>query len=239
VTEIEAVVLDFHDTIAALEPSFSEILAAEADVSPRVAHAVVTTLEPRVDEHRRSGRWLADRGGIGWDWWYSEFCALSGSGVAPQIVGGNVAERLADPVSYVRLPNVDRDLTTLQGMGLTLGCASNTVFDLDLAIRHLELDGYFDYTATARDLGASKPSRVFFQRVAMHLGLRMSGVLFVGDKAEEDAAAAVRSGMTGVWLAPGVTCARLVEAGYFVVPDLSSIAAVIAEVAANPVAPTA
>jgi FMN phosphatase YigB (HAD superfamily) len=230
VSDIKAVIFDFHDTLAYLSPSFSEILALESETALEAASAAIVQLEPQIDELRKSELWLRDENGVGWDWWYAEFCGLSGSRVAPKELRHNVANRLANPASYVLCPQVDRALNALQRLRLRLGCVSNTVLDLERALRRLQIAGYFDYVATSETLGVSKPNRAFFQSIATQLDLTMSEILFVGDKAEEDAAAATRSAMVGAWLAPDAEHLGIAEEGYYIIRDLSSIADVIAAV---------
>jgi putative hydrolase of the HAD superfamily len=93
------------------------------------------------------------------------------------------------------LPGAREGLDALAARGLRLGVLSN--FDQRLAgvLRELGLLDRFAVLALPADAGAAKPERAIFDVALARLGLPAERVLYVGDRAGEDVAAARAAGL--------------------------------------------
>ena len=70
------------------------------------------------------------------------------------------------------------------------------------ALGRVHLEVYFDDIFTARELGALKPSRDFFEAVLGRVGCLPREVAMIGDDYELDILAAKKAGLWAVWLNP-------------------------------------
>jgi|TARA_B110000977_G_scaffold152965_1_gene194315 putative hydrolase of the HAD superfamily len=66
-------------------------------------------------------------------------------------------------------------------------------------IEQTALQGYFDFTICASDVGALKPDPVVFERAIMQAEIEPAQMLHVGDHAEADVVGALRAGCRAVW----------------------------------------
>jgi 2-haloalkanoic acid dehalogenase type II len=72
--------------------------------------------------------------------------------------------------------------------------------DLDAALAHHELAGYFTHLVTSQDARAYKPRPEMFTTALGLLGLGPHAVIHVGDSLTSDVAGAVRLGMPVAWV---------------------------------------
>lgn len=67
-------------------------------------------------------------------------------------------------------------------------------------VRRIGLDGYFDFTLSAVEIGTAKPSHLVFETAANRAGAPPECIVHVGDDAECDVVGAARAGFQAVWL---------------------------------------
>lgn len=68
-------------------------------------------------------------------------------------------------------------------------------------LRTARLDRFFgEFVFISSEVGAAKPDAHIFHHALQVLGSRPEEALYVGDKADHDAAAAVAAGMLGIWI---------------------------------------
>lgn len=90
-------------------------------------------------------------------------------------------------------PDVRPCLTALKEAGYLVGIAGNQTARAGQLIRELNLPA--DFIATSDDLGAEKPSVVFFEKVLELMNHEPHQVLYVGDRYENDIVPAHKAGM--------------------------------------------
>jgi FMN hydrolase / 5-amino-6-(5-phospho-D-ribitylamino)uracil phosphatase len=93
------------------------------------------------------------------------------------------------------LPDVRPALARLK-RGFTLASLSNGNADLG----RIGLDGAFAVSLNARQIGAGKPDRRCFERLAHELGLTPRAILYVGDDPWLDVHAARAAGCRSAWM---------------------------------------
>ena len=93
------------------------------------------------------------------------------------------------------LPDVRPALARL-GRAFTLASLSNGNADL----ARIGLDSAFAVSLNARQIGAGKPERRCFERLAEELGLLLRNILYVGDDPWLDVAAARAAGCRSAWM---------------------------------------
>jgi putative hydrolase of the HAD superfamily len=104
-------------------------------------------------------------------------------------------------------------LDALAARGLRLAVLSNFDQRLRGILAGLRLEGRFAVVTLPADAGAGKPARAIFEHCLARLGLAAPRVLYVGDREEEDVAAARAAGLLAL------------EVG--ALPDLSALPAAI------------
>ena len=93
------------------------------------------------------------------------------------------------------LPDVRPALARLKG-SFTLASLSNGNADL----ARIGLDSAFAVSLNARQIGAGKPDRRCFERLATELGLATRNIVYVGDDPWLDVAAARAAGCRSAWM---------------------------------------
>ncbi|HEX6256423.1 MAG TPA: HAD family hydrolase [Euzebyales bacterium] len=97
--------------------------------------------------------------------------------------------------------DVRATLTAVRGMGLTVVVAGNQPARRRAQLAALDLP--VDALATSDDLGTDKPAAAFFARVCELAASAPAGVLYVGDRIDNDVVPAARSGLRTAWLRRG------------------------------------
>jgi len=77
-----------------------------------------------------------------------------------------------------------------------IGAVSNGNAD----VHRLQLGAYFDFSVSAIEVGAAKPSRIIFEAACHRAGVTPAEMVHVGDEVHSDVVGAVRYGMGAVWL---------------------------------------
>lgn len=84
------------------------------------------------------------------------------------------------------------------GRHLPVGAITNGNADVE----RLSLSSRFDFTVSAMEIGASKPSHLVFEAAASRAGVEREAIVHVGDDCECDVVGAAEFGMQSVWIAP-------------------------------------
>jgi putative hydrolase of the HAD superfamily len=79
---------------------------------------------------------------------------------------------------------------------LPLGAITNGNAD----VQRLSLGAYFDFTVSAMEIGASKPSHLVFEAAASRAGVPAGSIVHVGDDCECDVLGAAAFGMQPIWI---------------------------------------
>lgn len=92
-------------------------------------------------------------------------------------------------------------LKTLRSMGLVVGIAGNQPRDFEQQLDRLDIK--IDHVASSARWKVSKPSRLFFDKVAEAAGFPPSEIAYVGDRLDNDVLPAAAAGMAAVFLVRG------------------------------------
>jgi HAD superfamily hydrolase (TIGR01662 family) len=90
-------------------------------------------------------------------------------------------------------PDARSSLAVLRAMGLRVGLAGNQTKEAEAILRSLELP--VDIIGTSESWGMEKPSPAFFARLVEEARCPADSVLYVGDRLDNDVAAAQRAGL--------------------------------------------
>jgi len=88
-------------------------------------------------------------------------------------------------------------LSALRGR-YVLGTITNGIAD----VHHIGLGSHFEFTITAADAGAMKPSALIFEYALRQASIAPQDALHVGDDAHADIHGAKQAGMRAVWVNP-------------------------------------
>lgn len=111
-------------------------------------------------------------------------------------------------------------LEALRGR-FVLGAVTNGNADL----RRVGLGAYFDFSLSAVEVGAAKPSHLIFEAACSRAGVDPAAMAHVGDEVESDVVGAAGHGMVPVWLnRTGAPWPATVEPlSHVELPDLASL----------------
>jgi HAD superfamily hydrolase (TIGR01549 family) len=114
-----------------------------------------------------------------------------------------ITEHFADyaPTSRLNKGAVET-LSGLQEAGYRLGLVSNRPGPLGRAVGELALNGFFDFTLAAGEVGIWKPDPGIFEVVAERWCCRLERSLYVGDNYYADVVSSRAAGLTPVLLDP-------------------------------------
>jgi HAD superfamily hydrolase (TIGR01549 family) len=190
---VDAVLFDFHGTLAQLEPlTRSVALAAEAcgrRLSPLRATALADSigaqgwlgsgLEPRVRPHFAAA-W-ADRD-LDEDAHREAFTALAAEahGVFEGLADA-LYDRMASPEGWVAYADSFATLVALKAQGFPIALVSNIGFDARPVMEHLGLARFIDAWILSYEVGFCKPDEKIFYAACHALDVEPSRVLMVGD----------------------------------------------------------
>jgi len=96
----------------------------------------------------------------------------------------------------------------------------STADDIKLALNRVGLGGYITEIFCFREIGAEKPSQLFFDHVLTTLGCNKSEILMVGDDLEKDVLGAIDSGISSVLYNPD---SRPIPTGILAITDLNQL----------------
>jgi hypothetical protein len=103
------------------------------------------------------------------------------------------------------------------------------------ALARVEMDKYFTRIFTAHDLGISKPSTAFYERILSDLGLSASEVLMVGDDFNADILGPNNAGVRSVWFVPyGLTTIRQIPVQSGEIHSMAELPGIVDDLIASP-----
>ncbi|MEV0647218.1 HAD-IA family hydrolase [Phytomonospora sp. NPDC050363] len=205
----KAVLLDFHGTIAQIEPAPVAVAraaaACEVELDPIRITAIADALNlagwpsgpgPLRVRPRLAAAWAnrdlteADHEeaftGLAAQVW-EDNPRLGFEGLAEALYA-----RLVSPEGWLNYADTLGMLTTLRERGIPTAVVSNIGFDLRPVAKHLGLDELVDVWLLSYELGVCKPDPAIFQRACMLLDVECEDALMVGDTLAD--AAAVNAG---------------------------------------------
>lgn len=194
----EAVLFDFHDTLAELVGGTERVVAEHVGVPVDVLRvAVAEVFAEHVPHLRAEGVWPRQPQ-IMFHRLYERVYEVLGLDADPAPVVDRLNEVFWSPASYRAYPDVRPALERLDAAGLHLGLVSNSDFDLHPVLDHIGLDGLVDVAIPAFLHGVEKPDPAAFGIALEELGVEPAECWFVGDHPEFDAVASEVVGMTAV-----------------------------------------
>ncbi|GAB3658432.1 HAD family hydrolase [Glycomyces tarimensis] len=216
---IDAVLFDFHGTLAQLEPLTRSVsLAAEAcgrSLNPLSVTALADAIgaqgwlgsgmEPRVRPHFAEA-W-SDRD-LDEDSHREAFTELAAQahGVFDGLAEA-LYDRLASPEGWVAYADTLATLVSLKAQGYPIALVSNIGFDARPVLRHLGIDRFIDAWILSYEVGFCKPDEKIFYAACHALDVEPSRVLMVGDSIAD--AGASRIGAR-TYLLPHAEAGRIV-----------------------------
>jgi putative hydrolase of the HAD superfamily len=167
---------------ARLEDAFTRVFAAAPpNAHPGVARALVAERERAWWRERVRETFRAADGTVR----FADFDAFF----------GRLFDHYADASAWRLASGAPACLDALAARGLRLGVLSNFDERLRGVLAGLGLAARFEVVTLPADAGAAKPERAIFDACLARLGLAAERVLYVGDRATLDVAAAQRAGL--------------------------------------------
>lgn len=227
---IRAVTFDVWDTLLNLKVAREAMVGAVSRVTGRPLDDV----RRAVGEADRQVRRLRQLRGLGG----AESVKASVSYLASYLgYEGDLLQVINDAVASLDVSSVAfqdalEAVREVRGLGLRVGVLGNTLFWSSSATKTLLSRAFgnaFDFMGFADEIGHSKPSPEAFLAAARGLGVDVSEVVHVGDRASEDLGGALAAGLRAVLVARGkVSEASVFDSlGFAVLPDLRGLPQVI------------
>jgi FMN hydrolase / 5-amino-6-(5-phospho-D-ribitylamino)uracil phosphatase len=200
-SNVRAIAFDLDNTLWAVEPV---LLRAEARVYAWLEeHCPRITANLTIEDMRRARETLARREPHqAHDFTYLRTAALAGHarehGYEEEVAARAFEVFLAARCEVQLFADVRPGLERLRSR-FALATLSNGNADL----ARIGLGHEFSLSLNARQLGAAKPARVCFERLAEGLGVAPAALLYVGDDPYLDVEAARAAGLGTVWMNRG------------------------------------
>ncbi|WP_052311720.1 MULTISPECIES: HAD family hydrolase [unclassified Actinoplanes] len=205
---VEAVLFDFHGTLAQVEDPVTWVVAAAAACGATLDRGKATILADRLVTAGRAGGPLPHRvpPQLAEHWSdrdlyaHSHRAAYTGlAATVPTDVEGladALYDRLLSPDGWLPYSNTEPTLRKLHDAGIKVGVVSNIGFDIRPLFTHWGLDGLVDAFALSFEVGRIKPDPAIFLRACGMLGADPERTLMVGDTPAD--AGAVKAGCTAL-----------------------------------------
>jgi HAD superfamily hydrolase (TIGR01509 family) len=204
VRPVEAVLFDFHGTLAQVEDPLTWVRAAAAACGAELDRGKATVLADRLVTAGRAGgptphrvpphlaeHW-ADRDLYA----HSHRAAYTGlaATVPTDVVGlaDALYERLLVPDGWLPYPDTEPTLRKLHEAGVKVAVVSNIAFDIRPLFAAWGLDGLVDAFVLSFEIGRIKPDPAIFYRACGLLGVDPEHAIMVGDTPAD--AGAVKAG---------------------------------------------
>ncbi|TWH70178.1 HAD superfamily hydrolase (TIGR01509 family)/HAD superfamily hydrolase (TIGR01549 family) [Micromonospora olivasterospora] len=201
---VEAVLFDFHGTLAQVEEPHEWVLAAARACGVTLERVRATALADRLLTAGRAGGPLPARvpPALAELWadrdLYPHAHRGAYTGLAGTVDAGidgfadALYERVLVPEGWVPYPDTAATLAALRRGGVKVAVVSNIGFDIRPLFAAWGLDGLIDAYALSYEVGRCKPDPGIFLRACGMLGVDPERALMVGDTAAD--AGAVRAG---------------------------------------------
>ena len=207
---VDAVLFDFHGTLAQVEDAVAWVIAAAAECGVALDRGPATALADRLLTAGRAGGPLPRRvpphlaevwAGRDLDA-HAHRAAFTGlaSMVESDVVGLAEAlyERLLRPEGWSPYADTAAALRTLRAAGIPVAVVSNIGFDIRPLFAAWDLVGLVDAFVLSYEVGRCKPDPAIFLRACAELRVEPERSLMVGDTPAD--AAAVRAGLSALVL---------------------------------------
>jgi HAD superfamily hydrolase (TIGR01509 family) len=200
---VEAVLFDFHGTLAQVEDPVSWVMAAAEACGRQLERGKATVLADRLVTAGRAGGPTPYRvpPHLAMDWadrdLYAHSHRAAYTGLAATVATDEgfadaLYDRLITPQGWQPYPDAATTLDALHARGVKVAVVSNIGFDIRPHFAAWGLDGYVDAFALSFELGRTKPDPAIFLRACGMLGADPGRTLMVGDTPAD--AGAVRAG---------------------------------------------
>jgi HAD superfamily hydrolase (TIGR01509 family) len=208
--EVEAVLFDFHGTLAQVEDPVTWVIAAAAACGRELDRGRATVLADRLVMAGRAGGPVPNRvpPQLAEHWAdrdlyaHSHRAAYTGlaSSVATDVEGlaDALYERLLGPDGWLPYPDTEPTLRTLHDAGIKVAVVSNIGFDIRPHFAAWGLEPLIDAYALSFEVGRIKPDPAIFLRACGMLGADPERTLMVGDTPAD--AGAVKAGCAALVL---------------------------------------
>jgi HAD superfamily hydrolase (TIGR01509 family) len=200
----DAVLFDFHGTLALMEEPVAWVTAAARACGTRLDRAAATSLADRLLVAGRAGDPTPARIPPHLAEAYADRDLDPGAhrtaftGLAATVDSGidglpeALYERIVHPDGWVVAPDVVPTLAALRAAGVPVAVVSNIGFDLRPILRRAGVDDLVDYVTLSYEVGRTKPDPVIFLTACAALRTPPQRALMVGDTPAD--AGAVRAG---------------------------------------------
>lgn len=204
VRPVEAVLFDFHGTLAQVEDPLAWVVAAAAACGAELDRGTATILADRLLTAGRAGGPMPNRvpPHLAEHWAdrdlyaHSHRAAYTGLAATVQTDVAGLAdalyERLLHPDGWLPYPDTEPTLRKLHEAGVKVAVVSNIAFDIRPLFAAWGLDGLIDAWALSFEIGRIKPDPAIFYRACGLLGVDPERALMVGDTPAD--AGAVKAG---------------------------------------------
>ncbi|WP_203839426.1 HAD family hydrolase [Winogradskya humida] len=207
---VQAVLFDFHGTLAQVEEPVTWVTAAAAACGADLDRAKATILADRLVTAGRAGGPLPRRVPIHLaEHWadrdlYEHSHRAAYTGLAETVMTDvqGLADALYDrgmgPAGWLPYADTEPTLRTLHEAGIKVAVVSNIGFDIRPHFAEWGLDGLIDAFALSYEIGRTKPDPAIFLRACGMLGVDPEHTLMVGDTPAD--AGAVQAGCAALVL---------------------------------------
>jgi HAD superfamily hydrolase (TIGR01509 family) len=207
---VEAVLFDFHGTLAQVEDPVTWVVAAAASCGAELDRAKATILADRLVTAGRAGGPLPHRvpPHLAEHWadrdLYEHSHRAAYTGLASTVhtdvegLADALYDRLLVPGGWVPYLDTEPTLRKLHDAGIKVAVVSNIGFDIRPHFTHWGLEGLVDAFALSYELGRTKPDPAIFLRACGLLGADPERTLMVGDSPAD--AGAVKAGCAALVL---------------------------------------
>jgi HAD superfamily hydrolase (TIGR01509 family) len=199
----EAVLFDFHGTLAQVEDAVTWVRAAAAECGTALDVGRATILADRLVTAGRPGGPLPTRipPHLAEVWaerdLYEHAHRAAFTGLAATVdasidgFADALYERALSPRGWYAYGDAVATLTALKAAGTRIAVVSNIGFDIRPVLAHLHLDGLVDAYVLSYEIGRQKPDPAIFQYACAMLHVDPEHALMVGDTPADAAAVAI------------------------------------------------